>query len=92
MIDLTKIEEKDFYNAFGLEYEKGSVMESLLMNCCLPDTISSLIWRRLFEGLFTDDEADEIIEYLKDNQLDRIESGFNYSQTDIQNKLKWKKS
>ena len=92
MIDLTKIEEKEFYNAFGFEYEKGSVIETLLLNCCLPEIITDLIWQRLFNGLFTDEEADEVIHYLKDNQLDRIEAGFNYSQTDIKRKLKWNKS
>ena len=34
------------------------------------------------------DEADEVIEFLKANQVDMIEGGFNYSQTYIKWKLK----
>lgn len=33
-------------------------------------------------------ELSETIEFLKENQIDRIDSGFNYNQTDILKKLK----
>jgi len=87
-VDLQNIQGKDFYEVFGMEYHKGSLIESLLQNCSLPNVISGIIWERLYINAFTDFEADEIIEYLRENQLDRIQSGFNYTQTDIKYKLK----
>lgn len=36
----------------------------------------------------TMEQASELIEYLKENQIDRINAGLPYNQTDILNKLK----
>lgn len=80
--------EKDFYDAFGLEYEKGNVIESLLYSSAIPVRLERLLWRRLYVNAFTDQEADNVIEYLQNNQLDPINAGKNYTQTDIKNKLK----
>lgn len=38
---------------------------------------------------YTEGEAEEIINFLLENQKDLIDSGSNYSQTDILKKLKW---
>lgn len=45
---------------------------------------------KTFVGLdkLTQKEAEELIEYLKNNQIDKVESGFGYSQTEIIYKLK----
>lgn len=37
---------------------------------------------------FTEQEYYRLIDYLKDNQMDAITSGFNYNQTDIRKHLK----
>lgn len=42
----------------------------------------------LFSLDLTKEEADEAIEYLQKNQIDRLEAGLDYSQRDIKRKLK----
>ena len=36
---------------------------------------------------YSQEEAFKIIENLQQNQIDQVDSGFNYNQTDINNKL-----
>jgi len=40
------------------------------------------------KSMMSQEEARKTIEYLKENQVDPIDAGLNYGQTDIQNKLK----
>lgn len=69
--------------------EQYNVIEGLKHTCSLPEEKLRALDIRLTNGL-TSFEAIECIKYLKENQVENISSGRNYSQTDITNKLKQK--
>ena len=64
-----------------------SLLDSLLETCDLQIEETDIISRRL-NGFLSEGEAEELTNYLLDNQRDPIKGGFNYNQTDIKNKLK----
>jgi len=73
---------------FPATYEQGSYIESLLLTSSVDEKTQNGIYQQLSNGSFTQKRAAECIEYLKQNQLDQIESGNgNYTQGDIQKKL-----
>lgn len=62
-----------------------SILEGLTSTASISEEEKDYITRNLFS--FTYQEAEDKINYLKDNQTDPITSGRNYSQTDINNHL-----
>ena len=60
-------------------------VESLLMNVALDHDEQAEIYREI--PVMSQERANELIEYLQDNQLDPIQSGNSYGQTDIKNKI-----
>ena len=64
-----------------------SLIDALLETSCLPQKEYEHLYNR-FKMFISEGEADEFIEYLQSKQRDNISSGFNYSKTDIVNKLK----
>lgn len=72
---------------FPASYEQGTYVENLLMSSAISTEREREIHQSLHSGTMTNSQASEIIEYLKENQLDPINSGSSYQQTDIKNKL-----
>lgn len=60
-------------------------VESLLMNVALDHDEQAEIYREI--PVMSQERANELIEYLQENQLDPIQSGNSYGQTDIKNKI-----
>jgi hypothetical protein len=60
--------------------------ENLINDSLFPDEEKAAMEKELED--ITEAEASRMIEYLYPNQLDKINAGHNYSQTDIKNKLK----
>jgi len=58
-----------------------SAIESLLQFANIDHDEKEDIDRKMLS--FSEEEAYKTIEYLRENQLNRISSGFNYSQSDI---------
>lgn len=90
-----RIKELEFMELFGdmaedveADFQTHNYIESLLANSAIPEQREREIYHTLQRGGFTNLEAMEVIEYLKRNQLCRIDSGFRYSATDIKYKLK----
>ena len=67
--------------------EQYRYIEGLKHTCSLPQEKLDALEIKLSAGL-TYLAAEACIAYLKDNQRDNISHGGNYSQTDIQNKIK----
>lgn len=84
---LDKIYDSDFYDFFGAEYGKLEFIESLVDRASISEKEKDIICHRLKRDAFTELEADNIIEYLYERQIDLIQSGFSYNQTDIKRKL-----
>lgn len=63
-----------------------SAIEMLLKHSNIDHSEREDIERKMLS--FSEEEAYKTIEYLRENQLDPIVSGFNYSQTDICKYLK----
>lgn len=80
-----ELDNQDF--DFPASYEQGTYVENLLMSSAIPIEREREIHQSLHSGAMTNSEAGEIIEYLKENQLDPISSGSNYQAKDIQKKL-----
>jgi recombinational DNA repair protein RecT len=80
--EAVKLDEAD-YIASPSTY---TYVEELLRSSSVGEQQKEEIYAVLM-GDMTQTEANKIITFLKDNQRDPIESGDNYSQTDIQNKL-----
>ena len=83
-----QIREKEFYEVFGLNYNDGCYLETLLQTSAISPHIEWEIERRLYAGVLTQDEGEKIIEFLQQNQRDPIRDGFNYQQGDIKRKLR----
>ena len=61
-------------------------IEGLLQTAALqPEELNDLY--RELKGVIDQQRAEELLEYLYNNQIDPISSGVNYGQTDIKNKL-----
>jgi len=76
-----KIDEEDYPATQG----QINYIESLLQNSNIDHEERGSIERE-FDDM-TAGRAEEVIQYLKDNQLDPITAGTNYSSTDIQKKI-----
>ena len=63
-----------------------SIIEGMLNEVNLTDKQLNTIENEMND--YTSERAAECIEWLKTKQVDRIESGLGYTQTDIKNKLK----
>ena len=70
---------------FPISMNQGNYIEGLLISSSIDEKTSNDIYEALPD--MTQKRAKECIEYLQNNQKDNIESGGNYSQTDIKNKL-----
>jgi phage RecT family recombinase len=79
-----ELDNKDY--DFPMTYSQGNYIDSLLISSTLEGAQAKQILDALTTGM-TQKRAEECIEYLKENQLDAIDAGGNYSQGDIQNKL-----
>lgn len=91
---LIKLKEQEFIELFGdmdenseASYETHNYIESLLLSSQIPEQREREIYQNLQIGGFTNLEAVEVIEYLKENQIDRVQAGFNYFATDILRKF-----
>jgi hypothetical protein len=60
-------------------------IENLLQSSSVGETIQEKIQTEMEDMTYS--RASDCIEYLKNNQLDPVEAGANYNQTDIQKKL-----
>lgn len=80
--------EKEFYETFGASYEDLNQIQWLMGTSAIPEHIEREIRQRLYAQSYLKEEAEETINYLKENQRDPIDGGFNYNQTDIKWKLK----
>ena len=83
-----QIREAEFYELFGLDYNDGSLLESLLLTSAIQPELEREIHQRFYAGVLSQEEGERIIEYLKNNQRDPISGGFNYQAEDIKYKLK----
>ena len=83
-----QVREQEYYDIFGLDYNDGSVLESLLLTSVIQVELERQIYSRFYKGLLTQEEGERIIEYLAKNQRNPITDGFNYQAKDIENKLK----
>jgi hypothetical protein len=67
------------------EVDQISTIERLLRSSSLEETQKQKVEDSITELTYA--RAEKCIAYLADNQLDKIESGTNYNQSDIQSKL-----
>lgn len=89
---LEPLQDSEYYDFFGAEYHELEMVENLLKHANVTEKEKEILYKRLQIDAFTTTEAIKLIEYLSVNQIDRIKSGFFYTQTDIKIKLKqWKK-
>lgn len=85
LVKAIELDNKDY--DFPMSYEQGNYIESLLMSCAIQVEHEREIHQRLHANDFTTNQAKECIEYLLENQVDPIQNGAIYTQTDIKNKL-----
>jgi hypothetical protein len=76
-----EIEAEDY-----LENSQWDYIEQLLQTACISPEEKRVIESSLHG--YTQSEADEVIQRLKDSQVNPIEAGLNYSQTDISKHIK----
>lgn len=77
-------EELEFYNTAAPN--KLDRIEGLLKTAAIQYEIKQELYREL-KGAIDTERAEELLEYLYNNQIDAISAGVNYGQTDIKNKL-----
>jgi len=70
---------------YGVSHGQAEMIHSLIRNSLLDENQKQEIERELL--IMSGERAKEVIQYLKDNQLDPIESGQNYGMRDIHKKL-----
>jgi len=82
---------QEFFNVKPVTSTQVGVIGSLLKTANLThQELEEFREPYVYDGM-TEEEGYELIEYLGKNQIDKVESGFNYSQTDIKRKLgQWK--
>ena len=61
-------------------------IEGLLKTAAIQYELQEELYREI-KGSIDEERADELLEFLYNNQIDPISSGANYGQTDIKNKL-----
>lgn len=70
---------------YKASYEQLDYIDSLIVTAAItPERMREI---EQYKNTMGSEEAKEVIQELKDNQTDPIESGRNYSQTEIKNKL-----
>ena len=72
---------------FSADPNKLDRIEDLLKSANLQYEIMEDLYREL-KGIIDEERADELLEYLYNNQVDPITAGRNYGQSDIKNKLR----
>ena len=77
-------EEWDNIEVVKASLGQCSKIESLLQRANITPEENDEIHRNYID--YSEDQANEVIEYLAANQVDMVEGGFNYTQT----YLKWK--
>jgi recombination protein RecT len=82
LAEAINLDEQDYQ----VSSDKVDYIESLIRTCSLDDNKKWELENELYNNI-TPSGANKMIEYLKNNQKDPIESGENYSQKAIQNKL-----
>jgi len=80
----SKEELDQLYN--NAQPNKIDQIEDLLKHALIHPYEQDSILREIRDGI-EEERADELIEYLYKNQICPIQSGANYTQTDIKNKL-----
>ncbi len=70
----------------GASYEQRDYVESLLMNANIPAEQSQALYKEL--PIMNADRAGEVISMLKANQIDPVEAGHSYNQTEVLDKMK----
>lgn len=70
-----------------MTFEQLDQIERLLSRANLPYEVIELYTRKTKDRLLTEQEAYVLIDLLKDNQVDPIQGGFNYTATDMVNKI-----
>lgn len=93
--DYIRMKEREFLELFGdiisdspMDYKVGNLIERLLYSAVIPEQKEREIHRNLYDNNYTNEEAYEVIKYLNENQSCPINSGRNYTATDIKYKLK----
>lgn len=81
LAEAIRLDETDY----TLSDNQVNYIHTLLNTAALDWSEKEKIERELPD--YTPNEASELIQRLKDNQLDPIASGFNYNQTDIKTKI-----
>lgn len=76
--DLLKLSASSGYASFLL---------GLLSTCTLPDAEVRQLESLIIDGELKMDEVDNLVEYLKDAQVDRIDAGHPYGMKAIHDKL-----
>ena len=71
---------------FNADPNKVDQIEDLLKYALINPSEQDSILREIKQGI-DEERADYLIQYLYENRIDPISGGFNYSQTDIKNKL-----
>lgn len=74
----------ELFNAGHNELDR---IEGLIQTAIIEHEAKEELYREL-KGVIDQQRAEELLEYLYKNQIDPIQSGGNYGQTDIKNKLK----
>jgi len=69
-------------NNVALKHECENLLQSSSLNHDMVSDIEKELW------YYSEEELNKLKANLYMNQVDRINAGFNYSQTDIKNKLK----
>lgn len=75
----------DLFDEWEIDEGLISLVESLLKTSNYSLVRRDEVHRNLLS--YTQEETEELIKDLTENQLDPIQHGLNYSQTDILNKL-----
>ena len=88
MLKLEQIEDKDFYEVFGIDYDTGSLIEKLLQNSAINERLERVLFQRLYSNTISETDGEKIIEYLYQNQINPITSGNTYQMSDIKRQFK----
>ncbi len=71
---------------YSADPNKLDRIEGLLKSANLQYEIKEELYREL-KGIIDEERAEYLLDYLYKNQIEPISGGFNYSQSDIKNKL-----
>lgn len=71
---------------YEISYAQAGLIESLLLSATIPEERKQWIEKTM--NLLSADDATKLIAELKEKQVDRINAGLGYNQTEIKEKLK----